>query len=230
MNRSESITELLAAMIAAKKEFPPIVKDRTAKVKTKSGAEYEYQYANLASILEIIQKPLHDHGLQVIQGVGKTEGTSVCVETMLVHLSGQFISEVASIPVVAMDPQATGSAITYCRRYGLTALLELAPDEDDDAARAKKGGKGTRTDPKSHSPAMIAWCALSEEKRKELSAHIGPMVDYLNDDLPLEAVGYLERKVPDQEEQVALWSQFDSVQRRAMKDAEAARRTRKEAH
>ena len=38
------------------------------------------------------------------------------------------------------DPQAYGSALTYARRYGLSAMVDLLAEDDDDANMACKGG------------------------------------------------------------------------------------------
>ena len=40
------------------------------------------------------------------------------------------------LPTPGGDPQSFGSAVTYLRRYAVTALLGIASDEDDDANRA----------------------------------------------------------------------------------------------
>ncbi len=55
---------------------------------------------------------------------------------MLIHSSGQFISDDIMIPVVQSTAQAIGSALTYGRRYGLSALVGIVSDEDDDANEA----------------------------------------------------------------------------------------------
>ena len=55
------------------------------------------------------------------------------LETRLIHAeSGQWISSVAIIPLPKNDPQGMGSAITYARRYALTAMLGIITEEDDD--------------------------------------------------------------------------------------------------
>ena len=59
------------------------------------------------------------------------------LETRLIHTSGEWISAVWLLPSDA-TPQQMGSALTYGRRYTATALLGIAPDEDDDGKAASK--------------------------------------------------------------------------------------------
>jgi len=69
MNRSENINELAAALAKAQASIPPVKKDLSAVIETKAGGKYAYAYADLASVLEAIRKPLSDNGLAVIQTV-----------------------------------------------------------------------------------------------------------------------------------------------------------------
>jgi len=52
---------------------------------------------------------------------------------MLIHKSGEFITETLRMPVAQaqMNAHGIGSAITYARRYGLMAILCIAADDDD---------------------------------------------------------------------------------------------------
>jgi hypothetical protein len=58
----------------------------------------------------------------------------VQVETILLHASGQTISDVLTVPVIKPDAQGLGSAITYARRYALAAFVGVAPEDDDGEA------------------------------------------------------------------------------------------------
>jgi ribosome-binding ATPase YchF (GTP1/OBG family) len=58
------------------------------------------------------------------------------LETIILHTSGQWISERFYMKPSKSDPQAYGSVITYQRRYALSAILGLNTDEDDDGNRA----------------------------------------------------------------------------------------------
>lgn len=104
---------------------------------------FRSRYATLASITTAVKKPLADHGLAVVQGVGAGDGTAK-VTTMVVHASGQWIASELSLPVgERATPQAIGSAISYGRRYGLAGLLGVVSDTDDDGEAAEESAKAS---------------------------------------------------------------------------------------
>jgi hypothetical protein len=108
------------------KEVPVIHKGTTG---------YGYSYADLVSIFEKINPLLAKHGLGFTQLLN---GTSL--DTIVFHIeSGESITSSASIPQGVQlkgmnDFQVLGSAITYLRRYSLSAALGLITDVDNDAA------------------------------------------------------------------------------------------------
>lgn len=136
MIHSESITQIAEALAKAQAEFPKLPKDKVAKIDTKAGGQYSYRYADLASILEAIREPMAKHKLAIVQPVESGQG-SVKVTTVILHGSGEYLGCEVTIPYQG-DVKALGSAITYARRYGLTSMLGLAADEDDDATAAAK--------------------------------------------------------------------------------------------
>lgn len=132
MKRSDSIAELSKALVAFQKSAPKIVKDKTARVKTKSGSDYEYEYADLATIWDKIRGSLADNGLSVIQSP-TTMQAEPALTTMLAHNSGEWVEDTMRLTIVKETPQGQGSAITYARRYSLCAMLGIVADSDNDA-------------------------------------------------------------------------------------------------
>lgn len=136
MNRSDQINELAAALAKAQGSFPAIEKNRQVTVKSEKGS-YKFWYATLDHIVDGIRKPLSDNGLSYVQAIIQSDREMLC-ETMLMHASGQFIT--TQLPVKYADQknnaQALGSAITYAKRYALTAMLGIVADEDDDGNAA----------------------------------------------------------------------------------------------
>lgn len=94
------------------------------------------KYADLASVWDACRKPLTDNELSVLQMPTESEG-GIGIETMIVHSSGEFISNKFTMPVSKLDAQGVGSAITYARRYALAAMVGVAPEEDDGNAATK---------------------------------------------------------------------------------------------
>lgn len=136
MQRSDAINELATALAKAQGLLQSASKDSTNPF-------FRSNYANLTSVWEACRKPLSDNGLSVIQTLDIKDGTSV-LETTLLHSSGQFITSFLSITPKEQTPQAIGSAITYARRYALSALIGIVADEDDDAESAM-GRKDAQT-------------------------------------------------------------------------------------
>lgn len=125
MNKSESIEELAAALSKFQGEISNVYKG------TKG---YSWRYADLAAILDDVRPLLSKYGLSVTQLAGNS-GDSVSVETVLLHQSGQWLSETIQMPVDLgkgmSRAQAIGSVISYARRYSLSSCLGIAQTDDD---------------------------------------------------------------------------------------------------
>jgi len=115
---------------------------------TQSSGRGTAKYATLKDILEVVRPRLMMFGVRIRQGAemsrtadegGGSKGRLVPVYTDLVDTrSGDYERTIVEIPLVRLDPQAMGSAVTYGKRYSLLAALGLATDEaDDDGERAK---------------------------------------------------------------------------------------------
>lgn len=130
MDKSDSIKELATALAKAQAELKAIGKDRT-------NPHFRNRYATLDAIVDGVRPVLAKHGLSVVQGASDTT-QGFTVETYLLHSSGEWIRNVVAMPVSKQDAQGVGSALTYGRRYGISALLSLSTDEDDDGEAAVK--------------------------------------------------------------------------------------------
>lgn len=140
---SQTMGKLAGALASAQAEFPAISKERTANVQSRKGEEssYSYAYADLADVLSAVRPHLAKNGLAIMQPM--TWDVSPRLITRLVHSSGEWIESEYRLAEYER-PQDMGSAITYARRYALTALLGIAAEEDDDGARAQHGQQRTK--------------------------------------------------------------------------------------
>ena len=95
---------------------------------------YGYSYADLPTILSVINPLLKKHKLGFTQLLDGTE-----LRTILFHVtSGDTIESCVAIPqgvqLKGMNEfQVYGSAITYFRRYAISSLLGIVTDKDTDA-------------------------------------------------------------------------------------------------
>lgn len=104
-------------------------------LKDKKNPFFKSSYADLASVWDACREPLSSNGLAIIQTI---EGTkeSMCLNTWVGHSSGQWMKSKLPLIVMKSDPQSVGSALTYARRYALSALVGICADEDDDGEKA----------------------------------------------------------------------------------------------
>ncbi len=101
---------------------------------------FKSKYADLSSIMLAAQPVLTKHGLSVMQLPDNLDGHPA-LTTIVMHASGQSIQATVPLILAKEDPQGVGSAITYARRYGYAAALQIVIDEDDDGNRASKSGQ-----------------------------------------------------------------------------------------
>lgn len=156
--QSPSIVKLAAAFAKAQAKFTSIEKDRT-------NPHFNSRYATLDACLDMVRAPLAEHGLCVLQFCANVQQDhahvySLDVRTRLQHESGEYLENRVTMPVLPPSrkrrdgeeevqshaiptPQQIGSALTYGRRYGLSLLLGLSADEDDDGnAASPEGARG----------------------------------------------------------------------------------------
>jgi len=123
INKSETINELATALSKAQGAIGGAIKDSTNPF-------FKSKYADLKSVWCVIREPLSANGLSIVQFPESGEN-GVKLETILMHTSGQWLSNSFEMPVMKKDAQAVGSAITYARRYALTAIMGVYQEDDD---------------------------------------------------------------------------------------------------
>jgi hypothetical protein len=128
---SDSIAALAKAMIKAQQAIVPASKDRLNPF-TRS------MYATLGSVVDSCRQALLNAGIWIVQYPIPVEGSEtnsvIGLVTKLVHAeSGEWQASLLVMPVPKNDPQGFGSALTYARRYGLSAMVGITTEDDDDA-------------------------------------------------------------------------------------------------
>lgn len=130
MKHSESIDQIMPALIKAKSVMGKAVKDKT-------NDHFKSEYVTLSGVLGAAVPALLASDIMPIQTTEATESGNIVLHTRLIHASGQWIGGTYPVHPVKPGPQNEGSALTYARRYGLMAVLSMAPEDDDgNAAQA----------------------------------------------------------------------------------------------
>lgn len=144
MKASDKVDELSKALLKFQEKVSPVKKNATADVMKAGVKQYDYQYATLDAIWEDIKPTLKECNLVVVQGGNGVAEGRILLATRVIHTeSGQWIESELPISSNANSPQDDGKATTYGRRYGLSAILSLMTELDDDAnpANAKPSYK-----------------------------------------------------------------------------------------
>ena len=138
MYQSEHIGELAKALAEAQGKFTFALKASTADMGVKGGRR---KYADLQSVIDAVKPELTAHGLAVVQATMPNPG-GISLRTTLMHSSGEWIAGQIDLPIDRMGGiQGMGSALTYARRYALSAMVGIASDEDDDGEASMQAAK-----------------------------------------------------------------------------------------
>jgi len=137
----ENQNQIYSRIITFQKSMPTIRKDETNPF-------FKSKYAPLDAIQKAIQVPLADAGLGYVQ-----EATTQGLKTTLFDIDGN-IKEFMYPAIFSGKPQEIGSAMTYAKRYALTACLGLIieGDDDDDGNKAQSTQKQVKNQNSNQKP------------------------------------------------------------------------------
>lgn len=129
---------MAAALVKAQAECQNVTMNRT-------NPHFKSRYADLAAVRDAIIPVFNKHGLAIIQTPTTDDFSGFALETRIVHSSGEQMIWSFPLPSDTSKMQAIGSAISYARRYTLSAIAGVASEEDDDgnAATNTHGGGST---------------------------------------------------------------------------------------
>jgi hypothetical protein len=161
---------LYAALAKAQGQFQPIVKNRDVVIAMKSGGSYRFRYADLEEITAKTRPALSQNGLALVQTVehGQQGPLLVC---RLMHAQGGMMASEVTMPTARDlgDPKAFGAAITYLRRYMVTAMLGVAADDDlDEDGQEMQQGQDAQKKPAGRGKAAALPVCPAENFAKKL--------------------------------------------------------------
>lgn len=131
MKRSESINEIAKALASFQSEV---------KQPEKNGENphFKSKYVTLDGTVKAIHECAPKHGLSYTQ-MPVSDENGVGVVTVIFHTSGQFIEfDPFILPLDKKTAQGVGSALTYSKRYSISAAFGIVSDVDDDGNAAEE--------------------------------------------------------------------------------------------
>lgn len=135
---------LVEALVAFQKDLPQIGMDST-------NPAFKSKYASLGAVTKAMMGKLTEHGFAFSMGSFVDDNGRMIADAYLLHVSGG--SRNLQFPITETNPQKIGSALTYARRYALTALTGAVADEDDDGNAASTQSAAERVIDKSRQAA-----------------------------------------------------------------------------
>jgi hypothetical protein len=205
MNTSNSIAKLAAALLAAQAEVKNPKLDSV-------NPHFKSKFASLAEVRETVLPVLHKHGLALAQYPKAAQGFAGCVN-VLMHSSGEYMTEECLLPLDKPNAHGAGSCITYARRYSLQSIAGVVADEDDDANAAveKPAPRGS-----ARAETVDTFEKLPKTTQKRLADVAVQISDHLQANRDYDAYE-LAAEVQDSDEKTGLWSLLDSKQRNRLK-------------
>lgn len=123
MKHSESIKNLAADFHKAQQKVKRAFKG-------KENPFYKSTYADLEEVWNSCYEAFSSHNFSIIQGGNPHDGKDY-LETILLHISAEWISGEMELRLTKNDSQAQASAVTYLRRIGLASICGVMTTDDD---------------------------------------------------------------------------------------------------
>lgn len=167
------------------------------KASTGDTGSRKYKYQDLPSLSAQVKPVLRRHGFIWITKPGISPAGEPSMEYLLMHpASGSSLNGEMLLMSKSLTPQDQGSAITYARRYSLTAVLDIVADEDDDAGSAQAAAKAPAKDlEKANIVTMLTKLGKDEAW---LEAQVGENLDSMSQAKAREVVEQLKLAVQRQ--------------------------------
>lgn len=206
MKTSDSVGALAVALAKAQAKMAGARKES-------NNPAFNSKYADLASVVEAIKGPLADNGLSYVQTPCTNDKDEVGVETILLHSSGEWIKgDAYFMPVAKANAHGFGSILTYARRYSLSALVGIAPEDDDanEGVGAKRPNTATQV-------AVDEFDKLPDDAKEVVMNWADEIKALVSGGATKQAVEFFNTNGNDHDGKLAIWSKLDSKTRSAMK-------------
>ena len=166
MKKSDSISELAKAFAKTQQELKQPLKDA-------ENPFFKSTYVPLENVAESITEAATKNGLSFSQEPS-FDDNMVTVTTLVMHSSGEWIEYAPLKMKPVKNPPAFGSAITYAKRYALSAIFGITSDKDDDGNEATQPQKPQRQQKTTRTAQTKQY--ISSEKVKQYENDIQALI------------------------------------------------------
>jgi hypothetical protein len=125
-----SVAKIAEALAKAQAEIVQPEKNKTVTVKSDKGS-YTFDYADYNAIVEAVRGPLSKQSICFTHLIEMRDRELILV-TRLIHSSGEFLESLYPLPR-SSNAKEIGGAVTYGKRYCLSAITGCVADDDADA-------------------------------------------------------------------------------------------------
>lgn len=119
---------IFKALIGVQKNLEPINADAV-------NTHFKNKYATIGAVLDVLFPTLVAADLALFQIPTLTTleagQTRLDLETIIIHIDGEWVSFTLSMPLPKTDPQGVGIAIAYARRYALMSFFSMTTEDND---------------------------------------------------------------------------------------------------
>lgn len=176
-------SEQTADIFKAFGEFRKVLKQ---PLKDASNPFFKSKYVPLENVVEVIDEAIKGTGLSYSQEA-TSEGNYISVATHVFHDSGQFISfDPLSLPATKADAQGFGSAVTYAKRYALSAVFGITSDQDDDGNATSGNNAPKNANKEQIAVAKMKVKELAEANGIDVNETAKMVLDFLKIKVPLD--------------------------------------------
>lgn len=196
MKKSDSISELAKAFSKTQQEMKQPLKDA-------SNPYFGSTYVPLENIAQSITDVAAKNGLSYSQEPTVVDGV-VSVATLIMHSSGEWIEyEPLRLKPDKNNIQGCGSAITYAKRYALSAIFGVTSDKDDDgngAVNHERVNTQNRNTQQANNQYQKQQSQPRPTKKSELSVKADELfsqlidLDQTQEDIAAYAKGFIDKE------------------------------------
>lgn len=121
--------------------------------KNSENPHFHSKFADLEACMDAAKAALNKEDIVLVQMFAPSGYGTVSLTTLAIHKSGEYIGGTATLPDDRGNAQGYGSAATYARRYGVSAILGMVAEDDDDGNAASASGESAPRAVRGDSPA-----------------------------------------------------------------------------